>query len=50
MQAINEAYLILKDFDARLRYDKEYQQFKQFQTKAKQETNKLQQSSREETG
>lgn len=30
MQVINEAYLILKDFEARNRYDREYQQFKEF--------------------
>lgn len=28
MQEINEAYLILKDPDARIRYDREYQRFK----------------------
>ena len=31
MQEINEAYLILKDSEARNRYDKEYQLFKQYQ-------------------
>lgn len=36
MQEINEAYLILKDTEARARYDNEYQRFKQFK-KAKQE-------------
>lgn len=30
MQDINEAYLILKDFEARLKYDKEYQLFKDY--------------------
>lgn len=30
MQEINEAYLILKDKDARIRYNKEYQRFKQY--------------------
>lgn len=29
MQLINEAYLILKDDEARLKYDKQYQKFKQ---------------------
>jgi len=31
MQEINEAYLILKDEEARLRYDIEYEKFKEFQ-------------------
>src|SRR5450432_2165175 len=31
MQDINEAYLILKDFEARERYNVEYRNFKQFQ-------------------
>ncbi len=31
MQEINEAYLILKDIDARTRYNKEYQRFIKFQ-------------------
>jgi curved DNA-binding protein CbpA len=30
MQEINEAYLILKDLEARYRYDQEYQMFKKF--------------------
>ena len=38
MQELNEAYLILKDAEARERYDKEYQRFKQYQQK-KEETN-----------
>lgn len=33
MQAINEAYLILKDTEARERYNYEYQRFKQFKTR-----------------
>lgn len=37
MQEINEAYLILKDSEARARYDSEYQRFKQFK-KEKQES------------
>lgn len=32
MQLINEAYLILKDSDARILYDKEYLKFKAFQS------------------
>ena len=35
MQAINEAYLILKDSEARARYDIEYHRFKQHQTEFK---------------
>lgn len=31
MQEINEAYLILKDSEARVRYDREYDRFKHFQ-------------------
>lgn len=31
MQLINEAYLILKDSEARVRFDKEYQRFKGYQ-------------------
>jgi curved DNA-binding protein CbpA len=31
MQEINEAYLILKDIEARERYNREYQRFKQYQ-------------------
>ena len=41
MQEINEAYLILKDTEARARYDKEYQRFKQFK-KEKQERKEYQ--------
>lgn len=33
MQRINEAYLILKDLDARKKYDIEYQYFKSFKNK-----------------
>jgi len=36
MQQINEAYLILKDTEARERYDREYKRFKQFQTQREQ--------------
>jgi curved DNA-binding protein CbpA len=34
MQEINEAYLILKDIDARKRYDVEYAKYKEFKEKA----------------
>ena len=42
MQLINEAYLILKDFDARQRYNIEYLSYKkrQNQTHANQKTHK----------
>ena len=40
MQAINEAYLILKDDEARARYDKQHQRF--------QEVNREEQSTKEE--
>ncbi|MDI9874049.1 DnaJ domain-containing protein [Flectobacillus rivi] len=33
MQEINEAYLILKDSEARYRYNREYMRFKEFQQK-----------------
>lgn len=35
MQLINEAYLILKDDNARARYDKEYQRYYNFQKQSK---------------
>ena len=44
MQAINEAYLILKDFEARERYNIEYQLFKRYQSAYK---NQEQQRNRE---
>lgn len=37
MQQINEAYLILKDAEARKRYDREYQRFKEYQRQSFQE-------------
>ena len=40
MQEINEAYLILKDKEARLRYDIEYNKFKQYQKQTKKEERK----------
>ena len=39
MQEINEAYLILKDNEARIRYDIEYNKFKQYQENQKRTTN-----------
>lgn len=36
MQEINEAYLILKDIEARERYNQEYQRFKHYQQEKKQ--------------
>lgn len=35
MQTINEAYLILKDDEARKRYNREYQKFQEFNKKKK---------------
>jgi len=40
MQKINEAYLILKDFEARRRYNLEYQCFKQYQKNTEQKSSK----------
>ncbi len=37
MQEINEAYLILKDIEARTRYDKEYLRFKEFKNNQQRE-------------
>jgi curved DNA-binding protein CbpA len=50
MQLINEAYLILKDSEARNRYDTEYQQFKVFKraTEPKQEQPKYQKKQQEQ--
>lgn len=50
MQLINEAYLILKDTEARNRYDSEYQQFKAFKraTEPEQEQPKYQQEQQEQ--
>ncbi len=51
MQEINEAYLILKDVEARARYDNEYQGFKQYKEKhdKKQYHNKNEQYQSEST-
>lgn len=46
MQLINEAYLILKDDEARLRYDKQYEKFKQA---ARQEQTNWENYSKEQT-
>lgn len=45
MQELNEAYLILKDVDARRRYDIEYQKFKQYKQSKKQHTGSTQSNS-----
>ena len=37
MQEINEAYLILKDTEARERYNREYQRFKEYKQQKEQE-------------
>lgn len=37
MQLINEAYLFLKDTEGRIKYDREYQFYKQYEQKKKQE-------------
>ncbi len=50
MQLINEAYLILKDSEARLKYDREYQRFKEFtenQAKEKEASNSSHQQEEE---
>lgn len=49
MQQINEAYLILKDTEARQRYDREYQRYKEYQrqTSASQEQRQYQRQQQE---
>ena len=49
MQEINEAYVLLKDTEARERYDKEYQTFKQYQSefKSKEKKKEKQQENKE---
>ena len=49
MQEINEAYVLLKDTEARERYDKEYQTFKQYQSefKSKEKKKEEQQENKE---
>ena len=44
MQEINEAYLILKDKEARARYDIEYNKFKQFKEEKREKENKQEKS------
>lgn len=47
MQEINEAYLILKDKEARERYNIEYQRFKQYQRQKKQTSEQKKQKQQE---
>ncbi len=47
MQEINEAYLILKDIEARQRYDREYLRFKQFKQEKEQQQQKTYQEQKE---
>ena len=42
MQDINEAYLILKDYEARSRYDIEFEKYKSFQNSVKETESKNQ--------
>jgi len=48
MQEINEAYLILKDKEARARYDIEYNKFKQYQEQKRQSQKEQQKSEKQE--
>lgn len=48
MQEINEAYLILKDKEARARYDVEYNKFKQYQEQKRQSEKKYEKSNKED--
>jgi DnaJ-class molecular chaperone len=48
MQDINEAYLILKDIEARTRYDKEYLRFKEFKNNQQREQNQNNQEKQKE--
>jgi len=48
MQEINEAYLILKDKEARRRYDIEYNKFKQHQEQQQRNTNEKSQNKNQE--
>ena len=48
MQEINEAYLILKDSEARERYDKEYKRFKKHQIEQEQKAENKQEQAKKE--
>jgi DnaJ-class molecular chaperone len=48
MQEINEAYLILKDKEARARYDIEYKKFKQYQEQTRQSKKEQKKSEKQE--
>lgn len=48
MQEINEAYLILKDKEARARYDTEYNKFKQYQEQNRHSEKEKQKSKQQE--
>ncbi len=48
MQEINEAYLILKDKEARARYDVEYNKFKHYQVQKRQSEKKHEKSNKED--
>jgi curved DNA-binding protein CbpA len=49
MQEINEAYLILKDKEARERYDREYSRFKEFTSRRKQSERERERYSEKQT-
>jgi len=49
MQEINEAYLILKDKEARYRYDIEYNKFKQYQEQKRQSQKEQEKSEKQES-
>lgn len=48
MQELNEAYIMLKDPEARARYDKEYQKYKGFKNEKEKSTNKTYSSKEKE--
>jgi len=49
MQEINEAYLMLKDTEARARYDQEYQHFKQYKKQKEEYSKKYQEQEKQKT-